>query len=111
MPMRQGRHRSEAAGRPDSGVRWVREATDQYLDEQNTLAQWVAERCDTSNPNETTTANELWADWSTWAEGRKEYIGKRKEFNDRVERAGVRITRTGAQRGICRGIKLRANAR
>jgi putative DNA primase/helicase len=105
----------------DQGLEWVRmkgfnmpqtirEATDQYLDEQNTLAQWMTERCDTSNPNETTTANELWADWSTWAESRDEYIGKRKEFNDRLERAGIRITRTGTQRGICRGIKLRTNA-
>jgi putative DNA primase/helicase len=86
----------------------VREATDQYLDDQNTLVQWMAERCDTSNPNETTTASELWADWSAWAEARGEYLGKRKEFNDRLERAGIRITRTGTQRGICLGIKLRA---
>jgi putative DNA primase/helicase len=85
----------------------VREATDTYLYEQNVIAQWMAERCDVSNSNNRVTANELWADCSAWAESRMEYVGKRKDFNDRLERAGVSITRTGNQRGICQGIKLK----
>jgi putative DNA primase/helicase len=86
----------------------VREASSRFLAEQNVIAQWLAERCDMSDPYGTASVNELWADCSKWAEPRKEYIGRRNEFNDRLERAGIRITRTGGQRGICKEIKLRA---
>jgi putative DNA primase/helicase len=85
----------------------VRDTGSRFLAEQNVIAQWIAERCDTSAPHDTTTVNELWADCSRWAESRNEYTGKRKDFNDRLERAGVKISRTGSQRGICRGIKLK----
>jgi putative DNA primase/helicase len=87
----------------------IREASGRFLAEQNVIAEWMVDRCDASNHSDTTTVNDLWEDCSRWAETRKEYIGKRKEFNDRLERAGVLITRTGGQRGICRGIKLKTD--
>jgi P4 family phage/plasmid primase-like protien len=84
----------------------VCEASDDYLEEQNTIALWMEERCDRANPNETTTVNELWMNWSHWAQDHCEFIGRRQEFKGKLERAGVLITRRGAQRGICRGVKL-----
>jgi putative DNA primase/helicase len=62
----------------------VREASSRFLAEQNVIAQWITERCDTTSPYDTASVNELWEDCWRWAEHRKD-----------------------GQRGICRGIKLK----
>jgi putative DNA primase/helicase len=90
--------------------RTVRDASEKYLVDQDVLAQWMTECCYISNPNETDTVNNLWANWLAWAERHKEFIGKRTAFMDGLERAGVQISRTSGQRGICSGIRLRESA-
>jgi phage/plasmid-associated DNA primase len=101
-------HRNELKG--FKAPQTVLEDSTRFLTEHNVIEQWIAERCDISNRYDTAPVNQLWNDCSKWAESRKEYIGRRNEFNDRLGRAGIRITRTAERRGICQGIKLKAEA-
>jgi putative DNA primase/helicase len=88
----------------------VRAAADRYLRQQNLVARWADERCDRSNPHATATLPELWTDFSVWAAAGHEDSGKRLEFRDNLERFGIKITRSNAERGICRGITVKASA-
>ena len=48
----------------------------------------------------------MWKDYCKWAEVNKEWTCKRNQFNEKLERAGIKITRTATQKGWCEGIAL-----
>jgi putative DNA primase/helicase len=87
----------------------VRESSNSYLSKQSTILSWIEERLNMSAETKlaTTTVNALWTDYSQWCGSRKEQPCARRDFNDKLERAGIRITRTGGQRGICSGVALK----
>jgi putative DNA primase/helicase len=84
----------------------IRETSDNYLRQQNVIGRWLDEHCDRSNPHVTITATELWTDFTAWAESGRESTGYRRDFNDQLERVGIRITRTKTHHGICLGVTL-----
>ena len=105
----------------------VRHASEEYLREENLIAQFLDERCDRSEecscgsetcpcpPRSdelkpryaTVTANELWSELKSWAAARKRVPGGRMEFNSRLEDLGIRVVRSHASRGVCHGIALK----
>jgi putative DNA primase/helicase len=86
----------------------VRLATSDYLSSQDLFAQWLAEECDLSNANATSTVNALFEIWSHWAEKNRAFTGSRANLIEGLERFGVRVARTSAKRGICLGIAPKA---
>ncbi|TCH97639.1 hypothetical protein EJV46_16105 [Roseococcus sp. SYP-B2431] len=63
----------------------VKAATDGYFEDQDLLAQWLSERCEVKNGNETS-SSALFRDWSTWCDQRGEAAGTGKRFSSALER-------------------------
>lgn len=53
-----------------------------YFEEQDTLAQWVAERCDTSDTMARTPSTELMDDWNAWLRQRGEKPVNSRDFKE-----------------------------
>jgi putative DNA primase/helicase len=85
----------------------VLSASKAYLVQQSTIQAYIADRCDLSSTVVTITVNELWTDYLAWCERNHDYPCKRQNFPDALERAGIKITRTSKERGICKGVKLK----
>ncbi len=83
----------------------VRLASDAYLAQQNLVARFVAECC-TRAPELCTTVEELWTAFTLWCEQNDEEKGRRIDFNGKLKKVGVKITRTTGERGVCNGIAL-----
>jgi putative DNA primase/helicase len=64
----------------------VKDATDDYFADQDTLAQWLAEKCDRTNSKAETSSAGLYRDWLGWAERRGEAPGSNKSFSAALER-------------------------
>lgn len=62
----------------------VMAATNDYLASEDTLAQWIGECCSTE-PNDTSTTAELFANWKSYAERAQERAGSQKSFVLRLE--------------------------
>ena len=71
------------------------------------IDEWLAERC-FLDPNATCGTGGLFADWTSWALARGEYVGSVKAFALAIGRRGFRSARTRLQRGFI-GLALRAN--
>jgi putative DNA primase/helicase len=67
----------------------VTEATDAYLESQDVLGNWLAERCDVAASYSETSA-ELHASWRHWTEERGEFAISRKEFGQKLEDRGFK---------------------
>ena len=62
----------------------VMAATNDYLASEDTLAQWIGECCSTE-PNDTSTTAELFANWKSYTERTQERAGSQKSFVLRLE--------------------------
>ena len=81
----------------------VRAATDEYLEAEDALGQWIAEACMTS-ANNTASATHLYEAWRTWCERTGEKPGTQRSFSQLLLDKGYirEKTRTGRVfRGIC----------
>src|SRR5262249_10520971 len=90
---------------------WVRppavaDATSQYLDDENVIAGWLAERCELG-PLQKEALKVLFADWSDWCSENDEDPETGRKFRRRLERLpGIRFSRT--KKGIeVKGVGLR----
>jgi putative DNA primase/helicase len=91
---------AEGLGMPDA----VRAATADYFEDQDMLAQWLAERCEPSR-NASEPSSALFRDWSAWCEPRGEAPGTGKRFSAALERHfGRRRTNAGV---VFDGLRLR----
>ena len=63
----------------------IAEATQEYLDDENVIAAWLAERCE-FDPLYETTLKELFADWKTWCEANGEDPETNKKLKRRLEK-------------------------
>jgi putative DNA primase/helicase len=72
----------------------VRDATDSYLEAEDAISTWLAERC-WIGPAYYDTALNLFASWKSWAEGAGEYVGPRKRFTQALEARGFFPRRQG----------------
>jgi putative DNA primase/helicase len=82
----------------------VREATENYLAAEDTLAAWIEDRC-TRDANGWETTADLFASWRDWTEQTGERVGTRRRFTDALETHGFAPTRTKAARGAA-GLRL-----
>jgi putative DNA primase/helicase len=67
----------------------VTEATAEYFSEQDSVAQWVAECCDTGGRNVSDTTANLFSSWTTYAMANGEKPGTTKWFNQVLQRQGA----------------------
>lgn len=82
----------------------VTEATDEYFEEQDSLAAWVAERCE-RKPLAVTPSRAMFADWKKWTETRGEEAGTEKRFAEGLQRhAAKKRTNSGM---VFMGLKLK----
>jgi putative DNA primase/helicase len=81
-------------------------ATDQYLESQDVLGDWLSEDCEESSTGWEPRAR-LYEVWSKWAEERGEYAGGSRWFSQKLEDRGF-VPRKGAKgvRGFG-GLKLK----
>jgi putative DNA primase/helicase len=61
----------------------VLHATDQYLKDEDTLGQWIDERC-AVDPAYSAFSSDLYHDWKQWTEARGERPGSQKRFSEAV---------------------------
>jgi putative DNA primase/helicase len=85
----------------------VRQATADYLSEQDLIAQWQAERCDAKAGAEAGSLD-LYTDWKAWAEARGEDAGTCKALSAALEQ---RHRKRRTNRGVVfEGLQLRPSA-
>lgn len=76
----------------------VREATSQYLGEEDAIARWVEDCCITG-AKEFGVGNNLWESWQHWATAANERVGSRKNFGMALESHGYPADKLGGYRG------------
>jgi putative DNA primase/helicase len=84
----------------------VTAATEAYLSEEDALALWIEECCETHDRSAEETSARLWGGWKAWAERRNEDVGSQKSLSQALEEIGYHKYRTNAERGH-KGIKLK----
>ena len=88
----------------------VQDATDSYLDEEDVLGRWLAERTVIDKRIETSSAA-LFADWKLWTETNNEFTGSQRSFSMNIEgRSGITKSDSRQGRGF-RGIGLKSDQR
>jgi putative DNA primase/helicase len=85
----------------------VREATENYLAEQDTLAQWIEEAIE-PNPDAFVLTRVLFKSWKLWCEERNLAAGTETAFSDSLAERGYIRARRRYGRGF-NAITLRAN--
>jgi P4 family phage/plasmid primase-like protien len=73
-------------------------ATDEYLAEEDALARWIEECCDTSKHRWGIGAK-LWSSWKAWSAANNEWTGTRKEFAQALKERGFTPTKRQEVRG------------
>jgi putative DNA primase/helicase len=77
----------------------VIDATDEYFELQDSIRQWIEERCETGKTLTDTRGN-LFRSWSTWANANGEKPGSTKWFVQALRRLGFKPYRTNKARGF-----------
>jgi P4 family phage/plasmid primase-like protien len=85
----------EGLGAPSA----VREATDDYLREEDAIGRWLQERC-VVNANAWASSASLFSDWKLWSEKNGERTGSQKEFSRQLRARGFHLKPTTAARGF-----------
>jgi putative DNA primase/helicase len=86
----------------------VTAATEQYLEGQDVLGEWLEECCDLA-PGYWAGISELFESWKLWAFDRNEWVGSVKQFSQKLEdRVGLiwRKNPEGTKRGFA-GLRLK----
>ena len=85
----------------------VRNATGDYLSEEDALGRWQQEQC-VLGPEYMSAASVLFEDWRRWCEANGEFAGSQKRFSQMLEaRTNVTKERTRSWRGF-KGIALKS---
>jgi putative DNA primase/helicase len=84
----------------------VRNATDEYLADEDTLARWIDEECSTG-PTLFGVGSYLWNSFKAWATANNEWVGSRKAFAQNLKARGFAPDKSQDVRGF-RGITPRA---
>lgn len=87
----------------------VRDATETYLGEEDTIAQWVEECCLTGT-GQWGIGAKLWQSWKSWAEANNERPGTRKAFAEAMAARGYPADKSQGVRGYA-GINLKPGER
>ena len=65
----------------------VTDATESYLESQDTLGQWLDECCERT-ANAWTSSTELFGSWKVWAEHREQWVGSVNTLSAKLEDRG-----------------------
>jgi P4 family phage/plasmid primase-like protien len=68
--------------------------TEEYLAAQDDLGQFIAERCETDNPEAKTLASEIYWDWRQWSTANGVWAASSKDFRERMA-SRFKMTNTG----------------
>jgi len=82
----------------------VLDATDEYFTEQDSIRQWVEERCETGKARLSDTSSNLFKSWTAWATANGEKSGSSKWFGSALKRLGFKSCKVNGARGY-RGIE------
>lgn len=83
----------------------VREATESYLEEQDSFASWIEEKCEIGKSFRSFPA-ELYASWKAYADAAGELPGSMKDFGSKLAARGFVRHKSNGKRFIV-GIKVR----
>lgn len=83
----------------------VRQATDQYLEAEDTLASWIEDRCELG-ANFRAPRGALFASWKGWAERAGEFVGTQRQFYERLESRGFEASKIEGER-LFKGLRLK----
>jgi len=86
----------------------IRKATDDYLADQDTLGQWIAD-CIELDPNAFTLTRKLFKSWTVWCDARNLARGTETAFADSLKERGYDKNRRTYGRGFS-GIRLKTAA-
>jgi phage/plasmid-associated DNA primase len=87
--------------------RAVRDATDAYLAEEDTIGRWLEECCGV-DPTYTDYSAELYSSWVTWAEKAGERPGSKKRFGQALVDRGFKTARDNVGKRQFSGLALRS---
>jgi phage/plasmid-associated DNA primase len=88
----------------------VTTAIDEYLQAEDTFAQWVEECCTVGEPSRHKETNRaLFASWKLWCEGVGEQPSTQKGLSDALIRAGFKRCSIGHARGFA-GLVLKPSS-
>jgi putative DNA primase/helicase len=85
----------------------VTKASKDYFDEEDTLTQWIEERCALGKIYKDLRLNDLFDSWKRWAEPRNERVGTIKAFSQNLEKTGLTRRRNSQGQAVFDGIALR----
>jgi putative DNA primase/helicase len=86
----------------------VRTATRKYLEAEDAISQWLAERCDIESKNLVTLSTHLFNDWKAWATAVGEFVGSQKRFSQALlDRGFIPGLEGGTGRATFNEIRLR----
>jgi putative DNA primase/helicase len=75
----------------------VRDATEAYLDAEDTVGEWIARECEEGKSYQAT-IGDLFKSWKQFAEAADEFVGNRRALADELEKRGYRRHRIGHAR-------------
>ena len=85
----------------------VRDATDEYLAEEDAIGNWISERCDVDT-NLQQRKSQLYANWKEWADASGEFSGSQKMLTMELEKRGFKPgSEGGTNQAIFHGIALK----
>ena len=85
----------------------VLDATEEYFAGQDSIQQWIADRCETGKGTLSDTSSNLFRSWTAWANANGEKPGTSKWFAQALRRQGFKQYRTNKARGFF-GIEAKA---
>jgi putative DNA primase/helicase len=83
----------------------VVQATEQYLESEDTLSMWMEECCELGR-GLWESSKTLWSSWKLWGESAGEYVGSRKWLSNKLQDRGFRAAKRYGQRGF-KGLKVK----
>lgn len=87
----------------------VFDATEEYFGEQDSIRQWIEERCDTGKGTLSDTSSNLFRSWAAWATANGEKAGTNKWFSGALESQGFKKLRSKKGRRFI-GIEAKPDA-
>ena len=81
--------------------RSAKTATKDYLDAEDTLGQWLEERCVINHKIEWTGLKSLYADWSEWCNDRGQRPGTARTLSKALDERGLERQRRAPGEGFC----------
>ncbi len=83
----------------------VRDATAEYLEDEDVVATWIDERCE-RDPTAWAASSALFGSWASWAAATGEHAGGSKAFSQSLEKRGFRRLKKETGQGFV-GLRLK----